>query len=400
MRPSSFTTFLMVADRISRSFRENNFALPLSRYGPRRSLPSMGSLKEGTDAGSCLPIAKSTLLHAPTIMKKVISISLGLVSSVALANPNYVNTVRQVQEDTGIEWDVTVAPFGEMLSPEGVGTLGSNYELWTLNAQTGEPTFLDEEFVSSFTPKGEIEIITGDPFEAHKRTRVDKPFSVTRKVKGLLNKPDAPAVARKVSFQHALFAFPEGLHAFESENPEGVLFEVEEVTKNGNRELNFAESNLSPNEGQEVFGIYALGQEGEFSELLDEQTVTVWPKAEVEFRGLDNSSYNDLPPFTIALTDLYPDSNTFVRVYRGEAVEDLDKAPADAAEIRDSDLIIADVEPQDRNLTLSGLGETFTEGGVWTIEVLHRTPWGLERLGYRSPTVNNSMKVRAGLYSK
>ena len=55
--------------------------------------------------------------------------------SMAVAEPtDYVNFVRQIQSDSGVEWDVSVAPSGEMLSPEGVSPSGSLYRLWSVHS--------------------------------------------------------------------------------------------------------------------------------------------------------------------------------------------------------------------------------------------------------------------------
>jgi hypothetical protein len=123
----------------------------------------------------------------------------------------------------------------------------------------------------------------------------------------------------------------------------------------------------------------------------------VWPIAKAEIRGLeDGKEYSILPQITIRLTDLYPDSTTFVRIYPGEVAND----PANAIEINDADLVIYDVEPQNRALTLSNLEGHISVSGKWTIEVLHRTPWGVERLTYANPTISSSLDVRGTLYSQ
>ena len=335
-------------------------------------------------------------------MKTAINTVLGLTTSVALANPDYVNTVRQIQQDTGVEWDVTVAPVGSLLSPEGVGVLGSNFELWTLHTVTGQASFLDSEFVSAYTPEAEIEIITGDPYTHVPRTRVDKPFTVNVSVDGLLSGGDVPEAAKAIDYEHVTLAYPEGEHGFGDVEPEGTVFNRDDLEGNGITPFNFAMSNivgpdLSEVEGEEIFSVYSKADGQMPSELLDRQKVVVWPVAKAEIEGLeDGKAYSSLPVISIKLVDLYPDSTTYVRIYPG----DVSNSPEDAIEINDADLVIYDVEPQDRTLTLSNLEGHVSESGVWTIEVLHKTPWGVERLTHESPVVSDSMKVRGTLYSR
>lgn len=135
------------------------------------------------------------------------------------APEDYINFVRQTQEDSGVEWDVSVASHSDMMSPEGVGEAGSIFELWSVHSSTASEYFLDEEFVSSFTPEVSIEIHTLDPYDVIPRARVDQPFSVSINVGGLLDGPGVPEAAKKVFFTHDAFAYPEGLHGFPGGDP-------------------------------------------------------------------------------------------------------------------------------------------------------------------------------------
>ena len=113
-------------------------------------------------------------------MKRIV-LFLSLIPALALGDvsKDYVNFVRQVQADSGVEWDVSVAPTGQMLSTEGVGPEGSHFQLWSIHALTASDFLLDEEFVSAYSPEGRVKIVTGDPYDVIPRTRCDQPFRVT-----------------------------------------------------------------------------------------------------------------------------------------------------------------------------------------------------------------------------
>lgn len=92
---------------------------------------------------------------------------------------DYANFIRQIQQDSGVEWDLAVGPDGEQISPEGVSVDGSFFQLWSIHSNSADEFLLDEQFVTSYTPNGAVTIQTGDPYQPIPRTRVDQPFSVT-----------------------------------------------------------------------------------------------------------------------------------------------------------------------------------------------------------------------------
>lgn len=337
-------------------------------------------------------------------MKTAVSLILGITSTVAFADPGseYVNIVRQIQQDTNTEWDVTVAAAGNMASSEGVGPLGSTFELWTTHSTTGVATELDSKFVSAYTPSATISIVTGDTNATEPRTRVDKGFTVNMTVSGLLAPgTDIPEAATKVEFDHTLANYPEGQHGFGNTAARWTSQNSYDITQNGTTQLTYSVSNLTGTdltkvEGEEVFNISSYA-DGIFpAETLDEKKVVIWPMASAEIKGIETGqSYSILPPITVELTDLYPDSTTFVRVYQGDASSD----PANAVNVNSASVVIDDATPQDRTMTLSALDSYMASAGTWTVEVLHTTPWGTEVLTYKSPSVSRTIKVRAGIYS-
>lgn len=344
-------------------------------------------------------------------MKTSLIIS-ALSASLAAADPSdYVNFVRQIQADSPVEWDVSVAPTGSMLSPEGVGPEGSLFQLWSIHGISASEYHLDEEFVSAYTPSAGITIETGDPYELVPRTRVDQPFTVRVDISGLVHGtgPSAPPpVAGQVLLSHAAGNYPEGEHSFASSTVDNhAELASAMINTNGDVVLNYAFSNLTgPDitkvEGEEVWTVYALeGGVGEApfteGEVLESALLQVWPVAEAAFSGVDpTTAYDELPPITVSLVDLYPESTTVVRVYFGAP----SATPTNPVDITESWIPISDSVPQDRTSVLDSLERYFPRAGAYTMEVVHTTPFGPEILARLHPvTITSGLRVNASVFS-
>lgn len=327
-----------------------------------------------------------------------------LTAATLSAQPeDYVNFVRQTQEDTGVEWDVTVAPSGEMLSLEGVGEAGSLFQLWSIHSFRVSEYLLDEEFVSSYTPEVTISITSRDPYEVIPRTRVDQPFTVTIRVEGLLSGPDLPSAAQRVLLTHEGFVYPEGVHGF----PEGVermgsAVDQSYVSENGEAKRSHSITSLmGPDltqiEGEEEFVVWAVSEDGLGEEILDSAVLQVWPLAGASIFGIEPGvTYEQVPPIHVVLTDLYPDSETYVRITKGAPGSGGTAVPIEASYV-----LIDDVVPQDREILLDGVDSFFPRTGEYTIEVVHKTPFGLEILERLFPIViDRTVAVHGAIYAR
>jgi hypothetical protein len=352
-----------------------------------------------------------------------------LTYAVAAADPSdYVNFVRQIQEDSGVEWDVSVAPSGSMLSPEGVGPSGSLFQLWSVHSISANEYHLDEEFVSAYTPSATITIQTGDPYQVIPRTRVDQPFSVRIGISGLVfgnGQPGGPPPsAGQVLLTHAGANYPEGQHSFNGNgnpnpgpgnnngngNPNpggGPHTEIGSamINSNGQVVLNYPFTNLTGEdltkvEGEEVWSVHALdGGTGGLpfvqGDVLESATLQIWPIADGEISGVDTTgSYQTLPTLTVSLNDLYPDSTTYLRTYFGPP----STTPSETESFQSSYVIIQDSIPQNRTLSLDGLDDYFQKAGAYTIEIVHETPFGTEVLSQFYPlNIKRSIAVRGSI---
>ncbi len=316
---------------------------------------------------------------------------------------DYVNFIRQIQQDSGVEWDVSVSPDGNQLSPEGVSNDGSFFQLWSIHNSSADEYLLDEQFVTSYTPNAEITIETGDPYEPVARTRVDQPFTVNVAVNGLLPPgPDVPLAARQVAISHETFNYPEGQHSLENvEEPESHLVQQGYLDENGEAVLGFSVCNLeaadiTTAEGEEVFTVSALPDYSVSATVLDSRRLQIWPIARGKLSGFDpDHRYDEIPAITITLEDLYPSSATYLRVYPGGPAS----SPESASIIPASYVLINDSIPQDRVLALTDVDSHFRNEGLHTVEILHETPFGTGLLHRTSLHVDRTITARAGIYT-
>ncbi len=339
-------------------------------------------------------------------MKHYLASLLALCSPVLQASPDeYVNFVRQIQQDSGIEWDMGIRSSGVKISPTGVSRAGSFFELWAIHDQSITEYRLDEQYVTAYTPNATVRILTGDPYKAVPRTRVDQPFQVHISVSGLIEKSDpnyatAPDAAKWVDYTNYAFAYPEGVYSFEgAKNPVGRVVTEGYMEQTATTTVTFSATNLiGPDltqvSGEEVFTITAQADFGVSATILDSEKVQIWPIATGRIRGLNPYRYyEEVPPVSVNLENLYPDSTTYLRVYQGPRGE----YPGKTRTVNSSYVIIEDSIPRDRDLVVRGIDQYFTEEGRHTIELLHRTPFGTDLLDSTEVNVDRTIEINGGV---
>lgn len=323
-----------------------------------------------------------------------------VAASLVLADDDWSVSLVQRQLQTGREHKTSVAAKGQGLSVAPVPEGGAEFLLWAIRqTDTGlEETLIDNEMVGAYLPTGDISIETPDPYSgAIPRTRIDQGFTVTYEVGGLVqgDGPDVPLAARQVLLDHDVAS--NEVHTNETSGLLGGLTSVAEdvfgdllpaqdfdqrmITNNGLRNLDFPGSNIlgsNPYQdaGVETFRLFAL-PDGEIAELqLDEAKVQIWPMSKGDFTGIeDNGKYSTIPEFSVNLTNLYPDSTTWVQIYPGPA-----NPGHEGTVVNESTIVVDDVLPRTTRLVFRDLKRHLTEQGLWTIEVLTRTPFGTEIL--------------------
>jgi hypothetical protein len=278
--------------------------------------------------------------------------------------------------------------------PEG----GSEFTLWAYRrgADGLEEHLVDTEVVGAYLPEGEIWITTGDPYTAGiPRTRIDQPFTVNYEVNGLMSDADAPEAAKRVLLDHKVT--PATGDPKESNLGEEVAASQGYIDRNGVRSYKqFASpligADLFNSAGVETLRLFAL-PDGQVAELeLSSAQVQIWPMSTGSFSGADpNTSYTIAPSITVDLVNLYPESETWVQYYPGPPV------PGTVGNrlIEQPPVILQEADrPENRVLTFTQLDNVFDANGPWTLEVIHRTPFGIEVISDTTVNINRDLKLR------
>lgn len=316
---------------------------------------------------------------------------------------DYLNFIRQIQQDTGVEWDVSVARKGNALSQTEIDEGGSLFELWSIHTATGKEYLLDKKFVSAYTPKANIEIIAPDTYGGVKRTRVDQPFQVKVTVKGLdrSGKPEVPAAAKSVLYTHTAYSYGPGKFLRDGTETGRALTDGQ-MSLDGTATINFLTSNLKETQstdltqvvGEEVFTITANADQDAPELVLDSDRIQIWPIAKASISGWNETAYyENVPNVTFNLTNLYPHSVTFARYYKGQPVA----TPASVEIVPNSVVSVNEPTPVDKALSLD-LDNIFTKEGAYTVEVLHATIFGLEKLATTTISVDRTVEIIGGVF--
>lgn len=338
--------------------------------------------------------------------------------SIATAQGEWSVTLVQKQLRTHNIYQTTISAEGRQISLAPIPEGGSEFFLWAIEQKSGKPnveTLIDTEVVGAYEPKGSLRITTPDPYNgAIPRTRIDQGFTLEYRVEGLLTKDsDAPASAKQVIFKHDVASYQQGYqHGGAGANPalglvgsaaqilEGLLlpaqeFDLRSISQNGSRSQIYPGGNILGHDifndaGLETFKLFALADEVVATTKIAEAQVQIWPLSKADFVGIKSGeSYGSVPEVRVELTGLYPTSKTWVQVYPGAA-----KLGTEGTKLNQSTIEVDDDVPRATSLVFRDLNAALTSDGLWTLEVLTETPFGLERLSHTTISVGRAMELR------
>lgn len=323
--------------------------------------------------------------------------ALGLAITSAQAQ-TYVNFIRQQQQQTGVIWDMPVASQGTgpafLLAEEG----GALFQLWTIAQLNSKDYLLDQKLVGAYLPKGTIKIQTLDSYNGIPRIRVDQPFTVDFDISGLQFGANIPISASSVLAEHHLAPNPGGTVVITpAQAISGVPHSSTYIGKNGLTSVSYAGSSIKAADptkarGEEHFVLHALG-EGQFTQTqIASAFLQVWPLASGTISGIaEGEIVRGSPPvLTVRLDDLYPRSDSYIRIYStGKELGEL------GAVIPGSMLVLDQEFPASRLLTVKDYGNLFDSEGAYRIELLTKTPFGIDRLHSINFKVNRTIRVNA-----
>lgn len=315
----------------------------------------------------------------------------------AQTNGAYTNFIRQVQIPTGVQWDASVAASGEQNSSLPVDLGGSRFELWTVLSEPLTSYLLDTRYVSAYAPVVDVAIRSEDPYTQIPRTRADRPFQVDITISGLLGGASDPEVSKAVQLLRHVQSYGADGVGRNLDRSQATLLSSALLNQNGTQTLSFA-LNSVPGEdrtkvrGEERFSVFSLEEPGISPELqIASQYIQIWPVADGSISGIspDEKIRFKAPQLTVTLNDLYPESRTYVQVYRGEA-----QLGVEGTMVPGTSLVINDSVPNDRVLVLDDYDAVFEEDGRYTMELLTITPFGTDRLAYVTIEIDRSITLQ------
>lgn len=306
-----------------------------------------------------------------------------------------VTLVQKHLESAGV-YQGAVSMEGSRVSFAPIPEGGSEFTLWAYRRGPNglEEHLVDTEVVGAYLPDGNLWITTPDPFTGGiPRTRIDQGFTLNFEVEGLLEGADAPEAARKVMLDHKI-ASAQGDPKDSNLGPKQD-FNQSFIDRNGVGSIPFIASNLPGTDpyndaGVESFNLYAL-PDGQIAALeLSEAQVQIWPMSTADFSGVDASStFTIAPEVSVDLVNLYPESETWVQFYRGpEAIG------TNGTRLTENVAIVNDIIPRNMTMRFTQLDSILTDNGEWTLEVLTRTPFGIERLNFLTLNIDRDLKLR------
>jgi hypothetical protein len=339
-------------------------------------------------------------------MKRPIITSLLLLSASAghvcgQAGALFTNFVRQVQLPTNVTWDVSVTPEGEQLSPLAINPGGARFELWTVKSDPLTVYLLDTRYVGTYVPMANVVITTEDPntYNAIPRTRADRPFIVDVTTSGLRTEASAPPASKSVKLLRHVQSYGAGGTGQGIDRNQATLIHQVMLTNNAVHRLSYAINSVpgadrSKVRGEERFSVFSLADYQAPESQLASKYVQIWPVADGSVAGISSGQLIrfKLPALTITLNDLYPDSRTYAQVYKGNPQNGVT-----GTALPGSGLIVYEGAPQSRVLTLDNWDAAITDDGVWTLELLTATPFGIDRLSHVTFNVDRTLDINGSV---
>ena len=313
----------------------------------------------------------------------------------------YTNFIRQTQYPSLIQWDASVVSAGTQLSSLAIEPGGANFALWTVSTSGTTVTSynLNNVYVSAFIPVATVTVTSEDTStSAIPRTRCDRPFYVNYTVSGLLaSGAGVPAAALSVNLLHYVQSYGTGGTGVGIDRTQATLLTQAAINANGTQTLTYAitvvpGSNRAKVRGEETFSIFSLADPdcNAPSSQLASQYIQIWPVPDGTITGITNGQIIRmlLPQVTLTINDIYPNSQIYAQVYKGNAV-----LGTTGTVVPGSSLVVQNSLPQNSVLVLNNYSSVFTSDGLWTMELLSKSPFGIDRLSYVTFTLNRTINM-------
>jgi len=309
--------------------------------------------------------------------------------------------VRQVQMPDESAWDVTVDMAGQRQSLLEINPNGARFELWAIKSNPLTSFLLDTTYVNSYVPVAQISITSEDPYTVIPRTRADQPFTVNIIVSGLSSDPAAPAAAKTVKLLRHVQAYAANGDGSDVNRAQATLFTQGSITSNGAETLTYSLTSIPGADrtkvrGEERFSAFSLEDYQAPESQLSSKFIQIWPVADSTILGMSGGAVikGVAPDVNVQLRDLYPDSFTYAQVYEGPP-----QLGTVGTLVPGASLVVNGSIPRNETLNVRNWDSVIPTDGVWTLEVLTETPFGTDRLGFVSFTVDRAIKVNGSVTS-
>ncbi|RYD37930.1 MAG: hypothetical protein EOP87_02550 [Verrucomicrobiaceae bacterium] len=308
----------------------------------------------------------------------------------------YTNFIRQIQMPSGVEWELSnISANGERQSGLSVADDGARFELWTIKSAPLTSYLLDSKFVGAYIPTSGVTIRSEDPYTIIPRTRADRPFWVDVNVTGLSSNLLAPLAARSVTLLHHTQSYGTGI----GDNLNRLLATLASQTSiggNGERRFSYQVTSIAGADrtkvrGEERFSIFSLADLLSPASQLASQYIQIWPVGTGSIAGITEGEMfrSKIRTITVGATDMYPDSRTYLQIYKGPALLGTDGL------VVPSSVMLGDGNKPKDDARPVDLDNYVKSDGVWTVELLTSTPFGIDRLAKVSFQVGRSLHVNS-----
>lgn len=309
--------------------------------------------------------------------------------------------VRQIQMPDEAAWDVSVGQQGSQQSPLAINPNGARFELWTVRSNPLTSYLLDTTYVNSYVPVAQLSITSEDPYSVIPRTRADRPFNISITVSGMSTDPTAPPAALSVKLLRHVQAYSGNDNGTNVNRALAILLSQGSLNNNGTHTLNYTVTSIPGADrtkvrGEERFSVFSLADYQAPESQLASKFIQIWPMSDIAITGITSGDVikSKAPTVNVHVNDLYPDSYTYAQVYEG--------APAlgtMGTKVPGASITVDNTVPKSEKIMLKNWDEVLTNDGLWTLEIITVTPFGTDRLGYTSFTVDRAIKVNGTVTS-
>ncbi|RYD25203.1 MAG: hypothetical protein EOP87_24835, partial [Verrucomicrobiaceae bacterium] len=276
---------------------------------------------------------------------------------------------------------------GQVAAPASISPYNSRFELWTVATNPTQSHLLASVYVGPFVPAASLVIRSQDPYPVITRTRADHPFHVDVHIEGLATSPSDPPILRSVNFLRHSQGYGPGGTGANLNRYDATPVSSTPVNTNGLQTHSYTSSAVPSTDplkkrGEETFRIMTVADNSVPTRLVPPETiisasVQVWPVADGSITGLVSpiTVGSTVPEVTITLNDLYPKSTTWTRVYKGQP-----QAGVTGTILPGTTVTLDDAIPHDRVLKTDNYASAITSAGLWTMETVTETPFGIDRV--------------------